>query len=187
MRLFIALKLTEEQKGEVRVMQHKLKSELTGIKWVRPESMHLTLRFIGETDESKLDSIKLAIDDTAVEYTAPVIQYGGSGLFPSTRNARVLWIGLRRGEEEVQKIEGKLREGLAAKGFPPERRPYHPHLTIGRIRNMLPPAKLDRFLENWKSFRTSDSTCKELVLFQSNLTRQGAQHSEIHSALFKNI
>lgn len=180
MRLFIALKLSKKQQHEVGALQSKLKSFLQGVKWVRPENMHLTLKFLGETDSSSVHHIKKALEKAASCQSTFRLGFGKTGVFPNPRKARVLWIDLDSGKDETHNIAEKVQNCLFEEGFPKENRDFQPHLTIGRIRTPIARDQLNVFLEQERSFRTSVESVNEIVLFQSILDRYGASYKEIH-------
>lgn len=179
-RLFIALELSERQKEEVGVFQEKTKKYLQNARWVKPGNIHLTLKFLGETDENRVDLIKGAIDDACYNFSSFSVSYGGGGVFPSERKARVLWIGLTEGAESVCSLAENLEEKMVDIGYKKEKRSYHPHLTIGRLRNPPPASSIKNFLSEGTGFASSDSTIDRVVLFESSLTRSGAIYRPLY-------
>ncbi|MDY6825803.1 MAG: RNA 2',3'-cyclic phosphodiesterase [Bacillota bacterium] len=186
MRLFIAIALSEKQKKEVSILQNRLKTYLSGVRWVRHETLHLTLRFLGETDETRLPELINAMDETTAGETQFAFSLKGSGIFPGTAKARVLWVGLDKGAFLITALAEKLDQKLTGLGFPPEKRPFRPHLTIGRLRYPLPEDLMQKFIEKENSFQGSSMMVGEITLFESILSRQGAVYHPLHhSALQK--
>jgi len=185
-RLFIALELSEQQKSEVNDLQEKIKSYMEGVRWVKPEGLHLTLKFLGETDESRVDQIKIAMDETAASINQFNIVYGKSGVFPSPRKARVIWVGLREGDEAVRVLAARIDKALVRIGFEPEKRNFTPHLTIGRVRGSLPERIVHRYIEEENSFTTAAYTITGATLFESKLSPQGATYIVRYRAEFQN-
>ncbi len=175
-RLFIALELSEQQKNEVNRLQEKIKTYMEGVRWVKPEGLHLTLKFLGETDENCLDQIKKAMDENTALLKQFEVAYGQGGVFPSPRKARVIWIGLKKGSEEVSELAGGMEKALSRLGFEPERRSYSPHLTIGRARSPLPENIVRRYLDRENNFSTTASTIQGATLFESKLSPRGATY-----------
>jgi len=187
LRLFIAVELTEEQKHQLSALQNKIKGYLDGMRRVRPEGMHLTLKFLGDIEEERTALIQKAMDKTAEEVKPFNIQFGSCGVFPSPKKARVLWIGLKEGEAPVRELAGKLETNLADYGFEKDKRSYHPHLTIGRLRNTVQQEMINRFLDQENIFETSAAGVDEVILYQSCLSSRGAVHTAIHRAAFKRM
>lgn len=179
MRLFIALKLSKNQQHDVGVLQHRLKMNLKGVKWVKPENMHLTLKFLGEIDSHYTCYIKSALEKTLSHQKSFQLDFGETGVFPDPGKARVLWIGVHKGKEEAICIAEKLEYCLTEAGFSKETREFQPHLTIGRLRNPVNKAQLNVFLEGENKFRTSAEKVDGVVLFQSILDRHGARYEEL--------
>lgn len=183
-RLFVALELSEQQKSEVNAFQETIKQFMTGVRWVKPEALHMTLKFLGETDESRIEEIAAALDETAAAINPFDIVYGESGVFPSPGKARVIWVGLREGSEAVRELASKVDSSLSKIGFEPEKRSYTPHLTIGRVRSSLPEKVVSRYLEEGTNFTSAACTIKSTTLFESKLSPQGATYIVRHKALF---
>lgn len=181
-RLFIAIDLSDQQKNEVAAFQEKIKGYMDGIRWVKPEGLHLTLKFLGETEETRIEQIKKGLDEAVSAVKRFDITCGKSGVFPSPRKARVIWIGLREGNEEVRNLAARVDRSLTAIGFEPEKRSYTPHLTIGRVRGSIPGKVIHLYLEQEASFSTSSSTIDGITLYESKLSPQGATYIVRHRA-----
>ena len=183
-RLFIALALAKQQKDEVVNYQEQLKSFMEGIRWVKPEGLHLTLKFLGETDESRIEQIKIAMDEAAASLWPLRMTFGSTGIFPSPRKARILWIGLQEGGQTVWELALKNDKLLASYDFEPEKRNFKPHLTIGRVRTALSREAAERYLNFGSTFATSSNTVKEMILYESRLSPRGATYYVLHRAPF---
>ncbi len=175
-----------QQKHELYELQTKLKNRLEGVRWVRPEGMHLTLRFFGEVEDIKIGLIKKAMDSTASLIDSFALRYGGFGVFPSPNKARVIWTGLSEGAPAVIDLAGELENNLSGQGFKPEKRPYRPHLTLGRLRYTLPENMLKMIVKEESSFQTSAKEIDGLTLFESRLFKQGAVYNPVYGVLLKN-
>lgn len=184
-RLFIAFKLTDKQKHQLSDLQHKIGSYLEGVRWVRPESMHLTLKFFGEVGVESMGQIQIAMDRAAENFKPFIIKFGGCGVFPAVNKARVLWVGLKEGQAPLRELVDKLELNLSGYGFNRENRNYQPHLTIGRLRYQVHRNKVKRFLEEEIFFETSTADANEIILYESCLTKQGAIHTSIHKTCLK--
>lgn len=176
MRLFIACDLSQAQKHELEIIQHRMTSYLSGVRWVKPQGLHLTLSFLGETDDKLIDPLKIMLEKVAATANPFSLKFGGCGVFPNLSKARVLWIGVREGEEALQNIKKELDYGLEGLGFETEKRPYKPHLTLGRMRYPVEEKMTRRFLEEAGDFSSSTVNVSKLVLYESRLTAHGAYY-----------
>ncbi len=184
MRLFIAIDPSAEQKENVQALQRRLASLLDGVRWVRPEGLHLTLKFLGEQKESAVPSIITAVKQAAAS-TAPFnMRLGRTGVFPSPRRARIIWTGLLEGAADVKTLAASLEEALAMKGFPAENRPFKAHLTLGRARLPLPVGTVERLLSAESSFSTKPVPVRSLRLYESTLTPGGAIYRSLEDIIF---
>lgn len=179
MRLFIALELSEEQRRELALFQARFKSNFSGVRWVKPEGMHLTLKFIGETDQARVESISDVMDSVVRSEQPFNTVYSGCGVFPAPGKARILWVGLNRGAEITTEIAERLDSSLSGQGFKKEKQQFKPHLTIGRIRQSLESKLINEFLNSGDDFHTSPALVNSITLFRSNLTSHGAFYTVV--------
>jgi 2'-5' RNA ligase len=180
MRSFIAIEITDDIRQALTDFQQELRKTRAQVRWVRPETMHLTLAFLGEVPEPGLDSIRTAIE-LSTEGVSPLhLDVAGAGTFGSRRSPRVVWAGLGGDVEGLQTVYAKLAEALRAAGFETEDRPFSPHITLGRIRGK---RNLDAMLKRIdaaadRSFGTIEATA--ITLFKSELRPDGAVHSVVY-------
>lgn len=112
------------------------------IRWVQPEAMHLTLVFLGDTAEDKLPAVYQALDQVAAGHAPFAMRLGELGCFPNTRRPRVVWVGFQNEVEKAQALKKALDEALLPLGWPPETRPFQPHLTLGRVKDVAQSGRL---------------------------------------------
>ena len=179
MRLFAALDLSDIQRREIHTLQQRLRFYLDGVKWTNPVEMHLTLKFLGEVEPDRIPGILEAIELAAAAAAPFPLAFGGCGAFPSLQKARVLWVGLRQGCAALTDLAAKLEATLADQGFPPESRPFTPHLTLGRLRYPLPLKMIHKFNAEEEHFLTSIALADGVTLYQSLLSRQGASYKTL--------
>ncbi|HNS40623.1 MAG TPA: RNA 2',3'-cyclic phosphodiesterase, partial [Promineifilum sp.] len=124
-RAFIAVQLPVEVKEALGNVSRTLDSQVTrgAVRWVRPEQMHLTLRFLGDTDVQSLPAVQAALDAVATGYKPFTLQLEGIGCFPNARRPRVIWVGLAGDESRLHALKTALDEQLASLGLPPEDKP----------------------------------------------------------------
>jgi RNA 2',3'-cyclic 3'-phosphodiesterase len=184
MRVFFGVELPEDVKAAAGAVAGQLQQRVhtkargASIRWVDPANLHITLWFIGEIDDAALAALTTA---TNIPFATPrfLLQFGGVGTFPSSSSPRVLWIGLRSGVEPLQSIYAELARRLAPWGYEPERRPYSPHLTIARIKEIR--------RGDVKAFRTAVDLSIEpfgcevaaVTMFRSRLSPKGARYEPL--------
>ncbi len=163
-RLFVALDIPDEIKAALS----------TGRPWpgrpVPPENLHLTLRFLGSTDQIRYERLLAAL--AAIQQPGFLLRFDGLGAFPNPRKATVLWLGLATGAAELAALADLVEEAAQNVGFQPEDRPFHPHLTLSRIRpHQDVSTSLDREVANGMSVKVN-----EFLLMESHLGRGGARY-----------
>ena len=168
MRLFVAIDLPESVKERLAL----LCCGLPGARWVAPEQMHLTLRFIGEVDGGLFLDIRDALAE--IEGESFSLHLSDIGFFPPRGKPRVIWVGLQK-HEPLLKLRNRLESRLVDLGLEPEGRKFSPHITLARLKNT-PIIKTVRFLEAHSRFCTSQFSVKNFHLYSSVLGRKGAVH-----------
>jgi 2'-5' RNA ligase len=135
LRTFIAIELDEELKASLRYAQDLLRDQVAprSVRWVRPEGVHLTLKFLGDTTLDKVEEVKAALAHAAVEARPFSFTLGGLGCFPSSSRPRVVWVGLQETTGALVHLRDAVEAHVAPLGFPTESRPFRPHLTLGRV------------------------------------------------------
>jgi RNA 2',3'-cyclic 3'-phosphodiesterase len=180
-RSFLAIDLPEEIKtrlaGQIRI----LSPGTSGIKWVETDRIHLTLKFFGSVPRETLDRLSEVALALSREFQPFRLSLRGVGGFPHIRRPRVIWAGLGQDLETLQKLVGQLEAGYGRIGIPPEDRPFHPHLTLGRNKTNQPNEKLFQRLSGWAEEESEPFWVQELILFQSALQPAGPIYSKICS------
>jgi 2'-5' RNA ligase len=170
MRLFIAVPLSEEVLESIL----ELREPIRGIKWQKPSQMHLTLRFLGEAKQERFAEIKETLESIQLEKFTIGIK--GVGVFPDKRSPRVIWAGIKKSEELLE-LQEKVEKCSRNAGFQPEKRPYKPHITFGRVKNAT-KRQVRSFIESDRAKALStkmDVPC--FNLYRSELRDDGARHS----------
>jgi 2'-5' RNA ligase len=176
MRTFIAIELSPEIEEYLRRLQERLKTSQADVKWVSPQNIHLTLKFLGEIDEKTLEQIKHILEDTACSSEQFTLRLSVIGAFPSIKSPRVIWIGIDKGDEEVKVIAKELEDKLSAIGLPKEDRAFSSHITLGRVRSSGNRNNLVKSLESLKEKLLEGNTelrVEKITLFKSTLTPKG--------------
>ena len=151
MRTFIAIELSKEIKDFLSFLQDKLKDSRADVKWVSPENIHLTLKFLGEIDDKKLDKIIQIAEDITKDKKTFYLRLSSIGVFPNINFPRVIWAGVDKGDAETKEIVKVLEEKIAKIGIPPESRAFSSHITIGRVRSSLNRKELIKSLDYLQS------------------------------------
>src|SRR3990172_2239746 len=135
LRLFIAIELPEAVTEHIgRVIGMLRQQEIPGIRWVKPQGVHLTLHFLGDTPQSRIQSIVAAMRMATTGVAPFLLQVQGVGVFPHMRAPRVLWMGVGGDMESLTQVRQQLEEALEDRGFTKEQRSFSPHLTLGRVK-----------------------------------------------------
>jgi 2'-5' RNA ligase len=187
MRTFIAIPLAQEIRDYLACIQLQLKKCQADVKWVQPENIHLTLKFLGERDEKKIDKIKEALDETARDKTCFSLRLCNLGAFPKIDFPRVIWVGIDKGEEEIKKIAYELEEKIAKAGIPKEDKPFSSHITIARLKTSLNREKLAGELKRLERVEGKEFRVEKITLYKSTLTPKGPIYEVLREASLKTI
>jgi len=182
LRTFIAIDIPGNILSEIRELQEGIKDYGFKIRWVRPESIHLTLKFLGDIKAVKINEIAEAISKTVVRYTPISLQAKGVGVFPGIKRPQVLWVGLAGQLEPLVSLQKTLDENLETIGFPMEKRPFKGHLTMGRMKAKIDVKKFGEVLMTFRSFESEAFTADRIILYKSELKPSGAVYTELASA-----
>lgn len=177
-RAFVGIRIDPGMARRIAEIQSQLKGSLSGIRWVGTNNLHLTLKFLGEVEEGKVEPISEALERALQDAGQFSILGRGIGVFPDIRRARVLWVGLESGS--LASVAENVESALEPIGFPKEKRGFRPHLTIGRWRNFDGrPERLKQEIERFKNCEFGESRVGEVVFFRSVLEPQGAVYSAL--------
>jgi len=174
-RLFLAVALDEEVRHGLRAfLEEELGGEPPPGRVVPPANWHVTLRFLGWGTPEARDRVLGRLHEELAG-GAFTVGFGGLGAFPHPRRATVLWLGIDRGAERLGRIAEVAEEAARAGGFPPEERPFHPHLTLSRIR---PPRDVTALIGGVRRFPLT-LRVREITLFRSRVSRRGAVYEAV--------
>ncbi len=182
MRLFVAIEVPSDIRSAVAAFIEEFRPLAVQTKWVRAESIHITLKFIGGTDPGNLRRIESAL--AGVRSAQPVtLQFRGVGFFPNEKRPRVFWIGTES-SPNLKTLAADIDQSLHQLGFTMEDRPFIPHLTLARFNApSLPPKLIAAAKENAaRSF--GSLTAREFHLIESKLKSTGAEYTTLHSFPF---
>jgi len=172
-RAFIAIELNKETQSYLSNIQSELKETGADVKWVKSENIHLTLKFLGNIDVSKINQIKEILTKISRENTEFTVELSDIGAFPKKEHPRVIWIAIEKNQDKVIKIVADLEERLMELGIAKEDRPFRAHLTLGRVKSNLNRLKLVEKLKNINISQRHSLIVNKLTLFKSTLTPGG--------------
>lgn len=135
LRTFIAIELDDELRDNLGHLQARLRERVSpgSVRWVRPDGIHLTLKFLGDTPQAKVEEVQAALAQAAADVGPFTFAVAGLGCFPNARSPRVVWVGLQELSGALARLRDAVEAQVAPLGFPTEKRPFRPHLTIGRV------------------------------------------------------
>lgn len=176
MRLFVALALPPETRAGLR----RLATGLPGVRWLPPENLHLTLRFLGEMAGHRAEELDGALG--ALRGRAFPLQLAGVGVFEKAGRPQALWAGVER-NQQLDHLQAKIETAVQRIGFEPERRRFVPHVTLARLDNA-PPGKLAEWVQAHNLLRAAPVGIDHFTLFSSQLGKDGAVYTaEVEYAL----
>ncbi len=178
MRTFIAVDLAERLKSKVVDIQNRIGTKHMQIKFVEPENLHFTLKFLGEIEEHRLDEIHERVKTNLKNYDPFEITLRGLGAFPSFSYIKVVWIGVREGNELMTEIANILNRDLQSLGFKKEK-DYVPHLTIARVKGAKNKEKFIEILKELKNVEVGTMPVEIVTIKKSDLTPQGPIYSDL--------
>ncbi len=187
MRIFIGLDIEYEIRRRITTFMEGVKGLAPDVRWVSPESLHVTLKFIGEAAPEKVEEIKAALHGLQAAPTE--VAFSGAGFFPTARAARVFWIGIEA-DPHLAALARKIDDATRVLGIPSEQRPFSPHLTLaragsGRPQRVLsdrPNPNFKRLQEKLQAMSPPDfgrMTAREFFLYESRLSPKGAQYTKL--------
>jgi 2'-5' RNA ligase len=188
-RAFLALEISDEARQGVENLAEQVRkgAQFTPARpsWTRPESMHLTLKFLGQIEEGFVERVAQRLEP-ACAALAP-FEYGvrGLGVFPSHRRPRVVWIGVTKAAEELRRLHAVVEEQLAGLGVPRDQREFHPHLTLARLKSLTGAAALMKIVSTHGRQWCGQSRAERLVFFKSQLDPEGAIYTRLREFPFQ--
>jgi RNA 2',3'-cyclic 3'-phosphodiesterase len=177
-RLFIAIELPSSVRRRVQDHINQLREAVPEARasWIREENLHLTIRFLGDTPVTKVEALSQAIQRAAHQVSAFELVIGGCGTFPSRGQPRVLWIGIEDPTNNQTNLQRALEDEGEKAGFPREARPFHPHLTVGRLRQPLGARRLGQLHQDI-GFDPVSVNISDVCLIRSELRSEGSRYT----------
>lgn len=182
MRLFVAIQIPQDARAAYEALLKEFRGIAPRAKWVRTGNMHVTLKFLGETDAAKLDAVRNALG--AVRSEQPVtLEFCGLGFFPNEKRPRVFWAGIQA-SANLKSLAADIDQVAHRLGFPVEDRPFTPHLTLARFEPPGIAPKLREAIRIHEVQSFGSLTTAEFHLIESKLKPAGAEYTTVHTVRF---
>jgi RNA 2',3'-cyclic 3'-phosphodiesterase len=182
-RTFIAVETGADIRANAVALQDSLAKSGAEIKWTAPDTMHITLLFLGEVDDRELHSVCHAVQDVAATEPAFAMRVSGVGAFPTLRRPKILWAGITDGADSLKRLYDKLEAKLLDLGcYRKEERGYTPHLTLGRVKGDADGFTLAKELPKRLSWDGGRTMVDEMLIFASVLEKDGPVYTVLGRA-----
>jgi 2'-5' RNA ligase len=176
-RTFIAVAVADPVLRQLVALQHELRLAAPDVKWVDRENLHLTLKFLGEVNETDLYKVCKTAEQAVAEQAVFEMNLVGVGAFPTAHRPRIIWAGVGSGADELSQMHHKIETAFRAQGYPREDRPFTPHLTLGRMRQPEPTPQLAAALANLANWSGGVTQVQEILVMSSRLSPSGPTYS----------
>ena len=180
-RLFVAVSISDQSRNAVSNLIQNFKSVSPGVRWVKPENLHLTLKFLGNVEESKLSSLKNALDSSVSDLRLFQFDLTNLGCFPNIKRPRVLWIGIEDESKQIVRLHENIEEQFFKVDFPKEKRRLQPHLTVARVKDSRNSNSVLSEFQNY-NFGRHTIEVADVLLMKSDLRQSGAIYTCLHKA-----
>jgi 2'-5' RNA ligase len=181
MRCFVAVKVAEPVRKLILQVQEALRRADADVRWVGEEMLHLTMKFLGDLDDDRVAQLRQRLAEEAARWRPLTLTYAGIGTFPEHGEPRVVWAGATGDVERLTALAAAVERHAEAVGVGPERFPFKPHLTIGRVKSGRNVRRLRAAIEPQREVPLGKEVVSEIVLFKSTLTPAGPIYEEVES------
>lgn len=184
LRLFIAIPLSESLLRQLAQIQRALEKQVPAgsVRWVNPEGIHLTLKFLGDTPEGRVAAIREALTAVARKAVPCTFTVGDLGCFPNFRRPRVIWVGVQEQSGRLASLQEAVENAMVPLGYPREGRAFSPHLTLGRVRDSIPPrdvARIGEIISATTVGTLGEVLTSSFLLIRSVLKPTGAEYTPL--------
>ncbi|MCP3943626.1 MAG: RNA 2',3'-cyclic phosphodiesterase [Desulfobacteraceae bacterium] len=183
-RTFIAIPIPENISLFLNKIQDKIKENRIKASWVKRSSMHLTLKFIGDTTKKDIKQIIRAMEATASICEPFTLSARKVGIFPDVNKARVIWSGVKGQIDQLKAVHITLEKNLEQAGIKADNKRFSPHFTLGRFKGGVDSRALVNIIQNFQHYKSDPYLVKSMVLFKSDLKPSGAVHTELFEIRF---
>lgn len=182
-RLFIALEINPDVRDRIDGIISDLKSRGGKVKWVEPKNIHLTIKFLGNTEESEVEHIKSQLDQVTKGSKPIESNLTRLGGFPNLKRPRVIWVDIEKNRENIITLARDVDSALVDIGFEKDDKPFKPHLTLGRVKDNHGLNELTEYLSHY-TMKEIPLLFDSLCLIQSTLTQKGPYYKTLHEIKF---
>jgi len=183
-RAFIAIELGETISVALTDLQGQLKAKVPrrSVRWVKPEGIHLTLKFLGDVPANRIEEIERALTQACAGFPAFSLSVGGLGCFPNPRRPRVVWVGVQEESGTLAGLQKAIEDGMEKLGFAPEGRRFHAHLTLGRTQRRASSGdvrRLGQLVSETDIGSLGQMEARSVSLIKSDLKPTGAVYTQL--------
>ena len=186
-RSFLAIEIPLTVLKRIEKVQEELKTSRADVRWVNPGKIHLTLKFFGQIEESRVEPIVESIEGPVHAASPFPLQIKGVGAFPHFKNPRVVWLGLLDSQRILAPLQKELDDQFERIGFQREDRPFQPHLTLGRVTSSRGRDDLVGTMEKYKEEDFGEFQVEGLILFKSELRPAGPIYTPMRKLAFSGL
>jgi len=183
-RTFVAVDISRAVRDGAAELIDQFRAAGADVKWVEPQNLHVTLKFLGDVDAREIHEVCRAVQGAVGEAAPFGLEVLGAGAFPNANRPRTIWLGIGQGSEEMVSLNARIEPPLEKLGFRREARRYQPHLTIGRVRRGGGPTvgELGKLLHEFADFEVGRMTVSEVIVVSSQLDRSGPVYEPLARA-----
>jgi 2'-5' RNA ligase len=178
-RIFVAVELDAPLRQAITDLERRLEDAGARLRWVKPENLHFTLRFLGHISDAQLNRVKTAACAAAQGVAAFRIALAGLGAFPNARRPQVVWVGIGKGGDNLRDLAERLDDTLARQRFPKEPRGFQPHLTLARVKEPRLWGDIGPVLGQFERVEVGEQEVRSLLVMESLLRPQGAIYTQV--------
>ena len=175
-RTFVAVPTSSTVQKRAADLIDRLRDSEENVSWVNPDNLHLTIKFLGDVPNTEVSQVCQAVGRAASSHGPFSVSYEGMGAFPNRERPKVVWIGVGQGSEPLVNLHASVDSSLCNLGFPPDRRSYQPHITVGRLRRPVSGQQLCELMEQYESFSVGTVEVNELLVMASFLDKGGPSY-----------
>jgi len=179
-RAFIAIPLDPKIQHTIERIQDHLTKINHDVKWVTPKNIHITLKFLGDVTTEQINSVKQTLANLYQNTRPFTVELSQLGAFPNIDRPRTLWVGLKDNKQRLSRIAVSLEKALGKIEFQGDKKPFSPHITIGRIRSSKNIDALSESMSNHQFFENCTQTISKIILFQSTLCSEGPIYQSLY-------
>lgn len=190
-RVFVAVGISDEARKQLVDAVDRIRQDVSnGVQWARPDGLHLTLKFLGNIGVDQVPPLLDCLAPVAADTRPFPIQLAGLGMFPNRRKPRVLWAGVNGDLDALSSLQQSAEDAINSLGHPPERRPFRPHITLGRPRRSASDSQLGRIGRVVAGATPPESVSwkvQSIEVMQSELHPSGARYTVLGSVDFRTV